>query len=315
MNEDDAVTGGTVAQGPVAAGTIPRPPWTTELLADLHAGNVPADLSAQLWTQVRRDPDAMRYLRSLDQVNLHLRELGRDEHIAHPMPTEVTDRLERMIGDLAATELTDPGLLATVHRLPVHRQSTYPATPSTTPMPVLNGSAMFDTGQLDPRELGEPAPEELEQEPGEYETAAEPVRPAEPPSRRLRWLTTAAAAAAVLAGGVVAFDAVQNRTATPATAQPADSTLAPGLAPADVLTAMGRHEISGPLAKGNSLSACLAAARLDRPVLGSRTVTYTGQPAVLVLLAGPHAPQITAAVLGNGCTANNPQVLASADIG
>lgn len=297
----------------MVAGTIPRPPWTTELLADLHAGNVPADLSAQLWTQVRRDPGAMRYLRSLDQVNLRLRDLGRDENIAHPMPVEVTSRLERMIDDLATAELTDPGLLATVHRLPVHRQSTHPAPPSTAPMPVLNGSAIFDTGQLDPRELGDLTPEELEQD--EYEQIGDPVHGAERFSRRQRWLTAAAAAAAVLAGGVVAVDAVHNRNAAPATTQPADNTLATTFAPTDVLTAMGRHDISGPLAKGNALSACLTAAQLNRQVLGSRTVTYTGRPAVLVLLAGPHAPQITAAVLGNGCTADNPQVLTSVDIG
>ncbi|WP_067573177.1 hypothetical protein [Nocardia acidivorans] len=308
MNEDDAVQGGAMA-----AGTIPRPPWTPELLADLHAGNVPADLSAQLWAQVRRDPEAMRYLRSLDQVNLRLRDLGRDEHIVHPMPVEITSRLERMIDDLAATEPAEPGLLATVHRLPVPRQSTHPAPPSTAPMPVLNGSAMFDTGQLDPRELGDLTPEELEQD--EYEPIGEPGRGEQRFSRRLRWLTAAAAAAAILAGGVVAVDAVHNRNAAPAPAQPADNTLAADFAPVDVLTAMGRHDISGPLAKGNALSACLAAAQLDRPVLGSRTVTYTGQPAVLVLLAGPQAPQITAAVLGNGCTAADPQVLTSVDIG
>ncbi|WP_327142945.1 hypothetical protein [Nocardia sp. NBC_01327] len=297
----------------MAAGTIPRPPYSSELLADLHAGNVPADLSAQLWTQVRRDPDAMRYLRSLDQVNNRLRDLGRDEHIAHPMPIAITARLERMIDNLAATDLDTSDRVATVHRLPVPRQSTHPAPPSTAPMPVLNGSAIFDTGRLDPRELDDLVPEEPE---SEFDLTPGPAPATERFSNRLRWLTAAAATAAITAGAVVAVDAVQTRTGTPAAAQSAAALpLAAELPPTAVLTAMGHHDISGPLAAGNALSSCLRAAGLDRSVLGSRSVLYGGKPAVLVLLAGPHAPQITAAVLDNGCGPGNPQVLASTDIG
>ncbi|MEV6068259.1 hypothetical protein AB0L82_17030 [Nocardia sp. NPDC052001] len=313
MNEDDAVLAGSMAPGTATAGTIPRPPWSDELLADLHAGNVPADLSAQLWTEVRRDPAAMRYLRSLDQVNLRLRDLGRNDHLIHPMPDEITTRLERMIGDLAATDITDPGQIATVHRLPVPRQSTHPTPPSTAPMPMLNGSAVFDTGQLDPRELGDLTPEELDAD--EYESDTDSVRPDERFTRRQRWLSAAAAAAAVLAGGVVAFDAMHNRSAAPAAAQPADNQLPADFPPSMALAAMGRHDISGPLAHGSALSDCLTAAQLDNRVLGSRSVSYGGQQAVLVLLAGPRAPQITAVVLGNGCTAANPQLLTSVDIG
>ncbi|MET9489121.1 hypothetical protein [Nocardia sp. NPDC006630] len=307
MNED-------YAGGPVAAGTIPRPPYSSELLADLHAGNVPADLSAQLWTQVRRDPDAMRYLRSLDQVNNRLRDLGRDEHIAHPMPTAITARLERMIDNLAATDLDTSDRVATVHRLPVPRQSTHPAPPSTAPMPVLNGSAIFDTGRLDPRELDDLVPEEPAE--SEFDLPPGPAPATERFSNRLRWLTAAAATAAITAGAVVAVDAVQGHHGTPAAAQPAGAIpLAADLPSTVVLAAMGHHDISGPLAAGTALSSCLEAAGLNRSVLGSRSVVYGGKQAVLVLLAGPHAPQITAAVLDNGCGPGNPQVLASTDIG
>ncbi|WP_297610717.1 hypothetical protein [Nocardia sp.] len=297
----------------MAAGTIPRPPYSSELLADLHAGNVPADLSAQLWTQVRRDPDAMHYLRSLDQVNTRLRDLGRDEHIAHPMPIAITARLELMIDNLAATDLDASDRVATVHRLPVPRQSTHPAPPSTAPMPVLNGSAIFDTGRLDPRDLDDLVPEESEPE---FDLTPGPAPATERFSNRLRWLTAAAATAAITAGAVVAVDAVQTRTGAPTAAQPtADIPLAADLPPTVVLAAMGHHDISGPLASGTALSSCLQAAGLERSVLGSRSVVYGGKQAVLVLLAGPHAPQITAAVLDNGCGPGNPQVLASADIG
>ncbi|MTE11913.1 hypothetical protein [Nocardia aurantiaca] len=299
------------------AGTeVPTPPFSTELLADLHGGALPPEESERLWPAVRRDPAAMRYLRSLDRVDDRLRDLGRDEHIAHPMPAEVTARLERMIEDLATGDDHDHGTgpadrLATVTRLPTAplpvTRITRPAPPSTAPLPVF-GDSIFDTGRLDPRELEEPEPLP------ESEEEAEPVQ-LEAPSRRLRWLTVAAAAAAVVAGAVVAVDAVSTHTVAPSARPAAEAALDADLAPTAVLTAMGRHDITGPLAAGNALATCLQAAGLDRQVLGSRSVVFSGSPGVLVLLAGPKPPQITAAVLGTGCGPGNPQVLGRADIG
>ncbi|MFE3225713.1 hypothetical protein [Nocardia sp. NPDC059228] len=306
--------------GAMAGTAVPTPPFSTELLADLHGGSLPPEESERLWPAVRRDPEAMRYLHSLDRVDDRLHDLGRDEHIAHPMPAEVAARLERMIEDLATGD-EDPAAgpatadrPATVTRLPAApppvTRSTHPAPPSTAPMPVLDGS-VFDTGRLDPREFEDPEP------PAAFEDDTDPGEPVpfETPSRRLRWLTVAAAAAAVVAGAVVAVDAVSTRTVTPAAQPAADATLDPGLAPTAVLTAMGRHDITGPLAAGNALAACLRAAGLDRQVLGSRSVVFSGTPGVLVLLAGPKPPQITAAVLGTACGPGNPQVLGRADIG
>ncbi|MGW4243874.1 hypothetical protein [Nocardia sp. NPDC004722] len=294
----------------MAGTTLPTPPFSTELLADLHAGSVPPDESERLWPAVRRDPDAMRYLNSLDNVDARLRDLGQDEHIVHPMPPEVADRLEAMIADLA----TGTDRMATVTRLPVAPppvvRSTHPAPAATAPIPILNGS-IFDTGRLDPRELEEPAPE-LDTDADT--DLAEPL-PLERPSRRLRWLTVAAAAAAAVAGAVVAVDALSTQPATPAAKPATDVNLDPTMPPGFLLTAMGHHDITGPLATGNALTTCLQAAGLDRQVLGSRNVVFSGTPSVLVLLAGPKPPQITAAVLGTGCGANNPQILERADIG
>ncbi|MEC3958058.1 hypothetical protein VMT65_33835 [Nocardia sp. CDC153] len=306
----------------MAGTTVPTPPFSTELLADLHGGSLPPDESERLWPAVRQDPDAMRYLRSLDRVDDRLRDLGRDGTIVHPMPAEVADRLERMIDDLAADETpaataspTTPATrLATVTRLPIApppvTRSTHPAPAATAPIPILNGS-IFDTGRLDPRDLEEP---ELELDLPEDTEPAEPLPP-ERPSGRLRWLTVAAAAAAVIAGAVVAVDAVSTRTVAPAAHPAAGDSLDASMPPTALLTAMGRHDITGPLAAGNALTTCLQAAGLDRQVLGSRSVVFSGTPGVLVLLAGPKPPQITAAVLGTGCGPGNPQVLGRADIG
>ncbi|UGT40504.1 hypothetical protein LTV02_31580 [Nocardia yamanashiensis] len=295
----DEKTGGTAA-----------PRFSTELLGELHAGLIPAAESEQLWPQVRRDPAAVRYLRSLDRVNDRLHELGRAGRIVHPMPDAVSARLERMIDDLATADFTDTAeRVATVHQLHPDRTPQPPVPPSTAPMPAVN-AAIFDTGRLDPRDLDHP---DLDH--GEEPDDTEPVRH-ENLSRNLRWVTAAAAAAAVIAGGVVAVDAMQNRTTAPATEQSAAApALAPDFSSTEVLTAMGRHEITGPLASGTALDDCLEAAGLGRAVLGTRSVTYAGTQAVLVLLAGPKPPQITAAVLGNTCTPANPQLLANTDIG
>ncbi|MEU0542571.1 hypothetical protein [Nocardia sp. NPDC005978] len=297
------------------AGTIPRPPFSTELLADLHAGNLPEHLADQLWPAVHRDPDAARYLRSLDAVNTRLRDLGRDDYLLHPMPDEVTDRLERMIDDLSAA--VPPRPVATVHRLPMrHRpagaaESAPPTTPSTAPIPVLNGSGIYDTGRLDPRELGDAPPEPETDEDFDPQAGRSTGRP----SRRWRWLTTAAAATALLAGGVVAVDAVRTRD-TGGTAVPiAETRLAADTPPTVMLGAMGRHELSGPLAVGTAFPDCLRAAGLDRPVLGARSVVFGGEQAVLVLLAGTPAPRITAVVLAADCAAGAARVLATTDIG
>lgn len=306
--------------GALAGTTVPTPPFSTELLADLHGGALPADQSDRLWPAVRQDPEAMRYLSALDRVDDRLHDLGRDEHIAHPMPPEVADRLERMISDLA-TGHDDPASgggperLATVTRLPIAPppvvRSTHPAPAATAPMPILNGSSIFDTGRLDPRDLEE---HDVVPDPEEYSEPGEPV-PLERPSRRLRWLTVAAAVAAVVAGAVVAVDALGTQTPAPGAKLAADATLDASMQPAQLLTAMGRHDITGPLAAGNALTTCLQAAGLDRQVLGAKTVVFSGTPGVLVLLPGPKPPQITAAVLGTACGPGNPQVLQRADIG
>ncbi|WP_405487395.1 hypothetical protein [Nocardia sp. NBC_00511] len=295
----------------MAGTTVPRPPFSTELLADLHAGGIPPEASELLWSEVRQDPEAMNYLQSLDRVDTRLRDLGRDDTLVHPMPAQVADRLERMIDNLAVDAPAEK--LATVHRLPVAppavTRSTHPAPANTAPMPALN-VGIFDTGRLDPSEIPT-----LEADPT-LDTGEHPLPEPQRPSRRLRWITAAAAVAALLAGAVVAVDALSNRTVAPAALPAASTELdSTSMTPSMVLTAMGRHDISGPLATGNALSSCLQAAGLDRPILGTRSVTFSGTPGILVLLAGPKPPQITAAVLGTGCGPGNPQVLGRADIG
>ncbi|MGW5377513.1 hypothetical protein ACWESM_18935 [Nocardia sp. NPDC003999] len=96
----------------MATESVPQPPFASELLADLHADNVTPAQREQLWPIVSRDPEAVRYLRALDDVSAELRALGGDERIVHPMPEDVAARLARFVGEL------EPPEGATVHEFP-----------------------------------------------------------------------------------------------------------------------------------------------------------------------------------------------------
>ncbi|MGV9722019.1 hypothetical protein [Nocardia beijingensis] len=104
----------------MATESVPEPPFTPELLADLHAGNVTPERREQLWPIVSRDQEAVRYLHALDDVSAELRALGRDERIVHAMPEDVAARLARFVDEL------EPPDGATVHELPPQQVSENP---------------------------------------------------------------------------------------------------------------------------------------------------------------------------------------------
>lgn len=297
---DEADTGGVMA-----ARSVPRPPFSTDLLAELHADNVPPEQAELLWPQVRRDPDAVRFLHSLDGVSAELRALSLDDRILHPIPTEVAARLDALLDELSRGEQAQP--VATVHQL--HRDGSDGEPSSTRPMPALDA--------VPP----EPVPEEPLPQHADVPGA---VSPDEPMSldghrtKRLRWFTAAAAAVAVIAGTLVAVDAATDRTVRP-NALPAEHgtsvALGDELSSAAVLSAMGRNDVTGPLSGPGAMAGCVKAAVPDRTVLGSTNVTYRGESAVLILLTGPRPPKITALVVRTGCSPADPQILDMRDIG
>lgn len=73
---------------------IPTPPYSLDLLSDLHAGVLPESVSARLWPRVRRDPDAMHVIEQLDAITMELSELGTDETVESPMPDAVASRMD-----------------------------------------------------------------------------------------------------------------------------------------------------------------------------------------------------------------------------
>lgn len=306
----------------MATRSVPQPPFSAELLADLHADNVEPDLAARLWPVVRADADAVRYLRELDEVTARVRALGIEDQILHPMPRDVADRLTAFVESLGAV----PGAVPEAVRN------------SSAPVEIGAGNGHGDRDSIvdgageEPtqRLTGAPAAHPFGivgadstngragpvDGPTERITAPTPLRPRRRPV--LAWLGAAAAAFVLLAGiGVGLGLRGSGDDGPPPIAQPSASSTTPGdsLDATAALAALGRHEVEGPLADSAALESCVEAAGLDRPVLGSMNFTYRGSEAVLILLAGPASPKITALVVGPECSVDDPQVLDITDIG
>lgn len=232
----------------------PAPPYSADLLSDLHAGVLPESVSARLWPLVRRDPQAMAVISALDEVTAGLAALGRDDTVGSPIPPQVADRINRAL-----------------------------AAESSAPSNVV------------------------------------PLRP-----RRKTLIAAAsvAAAAAVVVALAVIAPGQRNNPDAPTIAlpsSPAESTLVDlgsDLRPGQLMSVMGAKNL-GPLEADGVLPGCLQANGIDgsRPLLGSGEVRLNGSPGVLLLLAGPRPPQITALVVGPNCSTNDPDTLAVTDIG
>ncbi|MFE9321714.1 hypothetical protein ACIHDR_02760 [Nocardia sp. NPDC052278] len=272
----------------MATRSDPQPPFSPELLADLHADNVAPELSEQLWPMVRNDPDALRFLNSLDDVSAELRALGRDEHVIHAMPADIAARLEEFVEGLDVAE--EPSeQVGTVHRL--YSATTRPESS----VPVWPESAD------DAKHSG-------------HEAAIPLTRHG---TRRLRWLAAAAAVIAIVACVAVAVDALRGHEVAPS-AHPTTSgnvQLGDELDATVALRALGRNDVTGALGTPAALNRCVHANGLDRTVLGSTDTTFGGRDAVLILLTGPRPHKITALVVGIGCGTDDPQQLALTDIG
>ncbi|WP_336084596.1 hypothetical protein [Nocardia sp. SSK8] len=268
------------------ARSVPQPPFPSELLADLHADNLAPELREQLWPQVSTDPDALRYLNDLDEVNAHLRALGSDDRVLHRMPDDVADRMFRFVAELDAgegpTERLTAALAAEPDDGPTERLTT--AGPSPAP---------------------QPAPPEAPVSLAQYRSR----------SRRRMGLLAAAAAVVVAVGGAGAvFSTLDTTDGTP-TAAPAPDPAGDELTTAAALSALGKRDVRGPLADEAALTRCVQANGIDRGVLGASSITFRGGEAVLVLVQGPAAPTITALVVGPGCGTGAPERLAVRDIG
>lgn len=262
----------------MATRSVPQPPFTPELLADLHADNVTSAQREQLWPAVSRAPEAVRYLDALDEVTTDLRALGRDEHIIHSMPEDVAARLALFIDELEPPEET-LSENATVHQL--------------SPAPARESAAAAEVSRTAPVVLDEHR------------------------RGRSRWLAAAAAVIVTVAGAGAWFSTSFDDDAPAPAAQPTPGKDDWGddLSATMALSALGRNNVTGSLAGREALERCVRANGLDRTVLGSTDIRFQGGNAVLILLNGPQPPKITALVVGTGCGTGDPQRKALQDIG
>ncbi|QSE81212.1 hypothetical protein [Rhodococcus koreensis] len=237
---------------------LPEPPYSEDLLADLHAGVLPESVGDRLWPLVRSDPQAMAVIDALDRVTDQLGALGRDHSVSTPIPADIADRINRAL----AAERDTPAEATVV-----------------------------------------------------------------PIARRRKWAaaaagTFAAAAAVVVAVAVVVPDGRESEP--PPVALPSSETsqapevldLGSDLDSGRLLTVIGSRQL-GPLEDPDQLAECLRANGIDpaRALLGSGEVRLDGVPGVLLLVAAPRPPQITALVVGRECGAGDPATIAVTDIG
>lgn len=94
MTDESRGIGGTVG-----------PPWSVDVLADLHAGVLDDDRAAELWPLVNADPEAREILAALDATTADLASLA--DAPAPPMPAEFAARLDAALAAEAAARFRD----------------------------------------------------------------------------------------------------------------------------------------------------------------------------------------------------------------
>jgi hypothetical protein len=79
----------------VGAGGPLGPPWSVDVLSDLHAGLLPEAEATRLWPRVNADPQARAVLEALDSVRADLTDLSAAP--VEPMPAQYAARLDAVI--------------------------------------------------------------------------------------------------------------------------------------------------------------------------------------------------------------------------
>jgi hypothetical protein len=107
-------------EGRGMGGTV-GPPWSVDLLADLHAGVLDEREAARLWPRVEADPEARAVLDALDATTTELAHLRGAP--VEPMPADIAARLDAAISTEAQQRSSHgpEGALAPVRSLDAAR--------------------------------------------------------------------------------------------------------------------------------------------------------------------------------------------------
>jgi hypothetical protein len=274
------------------------PPWSVDLLADLHADG--GDRS-------RLDADALAVLAALDATQAELSALP-----PMRMPDHVAARLDAALAaESAARSANSSGPI----QAPI---SVTPMAPTTGPVPPV-------TGAVPPPVPLRPAM--APQQPSGPMAPVVDLATARRRRNRLLGIAGGVVTAAAVAIGIVVFTLPGGGTAGTPQAVPHTSiqtdpqntgplALHSGDLPGAGLKALGAHDY-GPFTDDTKLSSCLAANGLDgktKPIYGRRA-TVDGKPAVMFLLSTGQAVRYQLLVVGDDCAAGNPATFANTTIG
>jgi hypothetical protein len=248
------------------------PPWSVDLLADLHAGVLDEHQAAELWPRVNNDPEALAVIEALEATTADLASLALEP--VPPMPAEYAARLDAALAAEAST-----------------RQAA--SFPVTTPIPAAAPSA--------PAAGGAPVVD-----------LAAARRKRNRRLGWGAGALTAAAAAIVVVAVTVPGTSQQTGTpgvAAPAPSGPSVSGDGNG-AEALLGGAMGVRDF-GPLQDEQRLDACVTAAGLDAKVrpAGIRPVNVGGKAGVLVIYTTGKLAQYRIVAFGADCGPGNPDKL------
>lgn len=267
-------------------GDLPAPPYSADILADLHAGALPDPVAAHIRSQIVDDAAAQSILAALDRTSDDLRSAG-------PTPVTAPDQVR---ADVAAT-------LAALAREGPNASDPRPGptTPSGRP-PEVPGRAPVD-----------------------LTAARRGRRSADPTGRGTRRqagrLLLAAAAVIVVAAGSVG---VLRLVAAPDTTDPGQAPRAQSSAPtpdsagdaAVALSVLGRTD-GAPFGSVEALRRCTAAHLVpaETVVVGSGRIVVDGSGAAAILLSTGVAGRFDALVVGLDCDLGNPALISRGIVG
>ncbi|WP_328605484.1 hypothetical protein OG943_36585 [Amycolatopsis sp. NBC_00345] len=247
------------------------PPWSVDLLADLHAGVLTEPEAAELWPRVNNDPEALAVIEALEATTADLASLTLEP--APPMPAEYAARLDAALAAEASARQAASFPVAT----PIPAAA--PAAPAAGDAPVVDLAAARRKRN---RRLGWGA-----------------------------GVLTAAAAAIVVVAVTVPGTSQETGTGVAAPAPSGPSVSGDGNGAEALLGgAMGVRDF-GPLQDEKRLDACVSAAGLDpnvRPA-GIRPVNVDGKAGVLVFYTTGKIAQYRIVAFGADCGPGSPDKL------
>ncbi|MBB4687258.1 hypothetical protein [Amycolatopsis jiangsuensis] len=309
------------------AGGSVGPPWSVDLLADLHAGVLAEDEAARLWPQVEADPEARTIIEALEATTADLSALAGAP--APPMPAEYAARLDAALAaesaarqPAASTVVADPVATSPAGAVPSSADATssqLAAAPPSADATSSQAGAVPSQAGATPFQTGAASSTSGAASSTSGATSSAPVADLSAArrrrNRRLGWaggvLTAAAAAVVALA---VTVPGTSTESGTPNVAAPAPTGPSVsgdgGGAEALIGGSVGVRDF-GPLRDERRLDVCVAAAGMDPKVRpeGIRPVNVAGKAGVLVIYTTGRLAEFRLVAFGADCGPADPAKL------